>query len=381
MPRCIYSQVEFAEAHGEHILQNFLGARWTSRTIVCNELQAAFGETIDAALEEGLRPIRNLFGTRGGRGESGPVLRNLSASTGELLDFEPGLKPRLRKPIVRATELSDGSRRVAIQLGVLDQLGWALSMLRGQVPNLSVDESSLQALARSVEGYIQGTVKLELCIGGMDYFRGMLKASMNLLGERFPQVVQQPCFDLVRDFIRHGEGDSGSFIRWVSDAQPLNVPRLGPIDQAIFITSRGAAVEGVVQFFGDIVHPFRLSANYDGEPIHCGYVVDPLRECDPAEERNPEFAPESVPDYSGQLPENSPPVQAAFTQRLTRILRVFYDRAHDHIVGKTLDEVLRPHMGEPFTEELAGLLAQKLAERLARRGGPIGDDGDGQPPS
>lgn len=69
MPTCIYSKAKFDLADGEHILQNFLGARWVSNQIVCNEVQKQFGETIDCDLEKALRPFRNLLGSKGGRGE------------------------------------------------------------------------------------------------------------------------------------------------------------------------------------------------------------------------------------------------------------------------------------------------------------------------
>ena len=89
MFRCIYSLAEFPESNGEHILQNFLGARWVSRRLVCNALQSEFGRTIDPALEEGLKQVRNLLGTLGGRGGDGPTLKHLPVTTGEYLDLEP----------------------------------------------------------------------------------------------------------------------------------------------------------------------------------------------------------------------------------------------------------------------------------------------------
>jgi len=56
MHTCIYTRTNFASSTGEHILQNFLGARWTSNSIVCNEAQIKFGKTIDSAFEVG-RPL------------------------------------------------------------------------------------------------------------------------------------------------------------------------------------------------------------------------------------------------------------------------------------------------------------------------------------
>lgn len=98
MFRCIYSLSEFQKSNREHILQDFLGARWASRELVCDELQVQFGRTIDSALEDGLKQVRNLLGTSGGRRGGGPTLKHLPVTTGEYLDLEPGGLPRLSRP-------------------------------------------------------------------------------------------------------------------------------------------------------------------------------------------------------------------------------------------------------------------------------------------
>lgn len=370
MPRCIYSLTEFESADREHILQNFLGARWTSNTIVCNELQADFSNTIDSALEEGLRMIRNVFGTRGGRRGPAPALRNIRASSGELFDFEPGLNPRLREPIVRITEHPDGRRDVELLLGDVEQLDWALSMLQREVPGLAVDRVDKNALRNNAHtvGLSRTSVQVDACFGGQDYFRGMLKSCFNLLAANYPAVAYEPCFNAVRDFISAGMGSSQQFVRWTTTPNRLDVPKLGSSDQAIFIVSRGSSVEGVAQFFGDIVHPFQLTDGYAGAAIHCGYVVDPFREAQPAETREPEFAEGSVPIYADQSPEITPAVFDAFKERTSRIFREFrYKRAYGRIIRETVQEVLGPHADQPFTRELADQLAARLAERFARR--------------
>lgn len=365
MPRCLYTLTQFESANAEHILQNFLGARWRSNSIVCDEQQAIFGSTIDSALEKGLRPIRNLFGTRGGRGESGPIIRKLRASDGELYDLEPGFRVRLHQPIVKTIELTEGQRIAELLLGSSKHLDWALSILRREVPDLSVDKSILRDAAKNVP-LPDSTVQLSLCLGGEDYFRGMLKSCFNLLGVKYPTLVYDPCFDGVRNTVRFGGGDFHKFIRWVPTVEPINVPRLGPIDQAIFIVSRGSSVEGVVQFFGEIIHPFQLTDSYEGEPIRCGYVVDPFRGAQPAETRHPEFDEKSIPVYEDQSPTPTPAIIATFRERSSRLLRVFNrEIALQRIVEEIVEEVLRPYVGQTFTPEIAAQLANRFTERLA----------------
>src|SRR5436305_4039665 len=129
MYQCIYCKEAFEVASREHVLQNFLGARWDTPRIVCNACQDYFGHTIDVAFERGLQPIRNLFGTRGGRGGEGPTLQRLTTTAGEPIDLEPGAVPRLREPAVQVTPLPDGRHDVRIRLGHRGQLAWALRKL------------------------------------------------------------------------------------------------------------------------------------------------------------------------------------------------------------------------------------------------------------
>lgn len=185
MPRCIYTLREFESADAEHVLQNFLGARWTSETIVCNEQQAVFGTTIDSALEKALSPIRNLFGTKGGRGEPGPVLRRLKGSDEELYDLEPGFRVRLNRPVVKIIDATEGGRRAQLLLGSLKQLEWALYMLRQEVPDLSVEVDALRGSSETAT-LPESTVWLQIGLGGEVYFRGMLKSCFNLLAVKYP---------------------------------------------------------------------------------------------------------------------------------------------------------------------------------------------------
>jgi hypothetical protein len=119
MNTCIYSKLRFTESDAEHVLQNFLGARWTSTVIVSNSVQITFGKSIDVALERGLQPIRNLLGAQGGRGEAGPTLKRISTTANEVIDLEPGGKPRIAKPLVTVEKRPDGKHNVKITLGTI----------------------------------------------------------------------------------------------------------------------------------------------------------------------------------------------------------------------------------------------------------------------
>lgn len=117
----------------------------------CGDVQESFGVTIDVALERALQPIRNMFGTASGRGNPGPVLRGLQASSGEIIDLEPGWQPRLHEPVVQVTRRSECRFDVHIKLDNFAQLGWAAHLLKLQLPQASIDESMLRAAATPVQ--------------------------------------------------------------------------------------------------------------------------------------------------------------------------------------------------------------------------------------
>jgi hypothetical protein len=275
--------------------------------------------------------------------------------------LEPGLKPRLRQPIVQSTDLENGHKKIHLELGGWEQLGWALSILRKEIPNLSVDEHTLRSWAYSAQRPIDGSVLLDLKIGGQDYFRGALKSCFNLFAVNYPEAVFDKCFDAARDFIRTGEGDSRTFVRWMTTLGQRQIPRLGPIDHAIFIVSRGSSVEGVIQFFGSILHSFCLSDSYAGASIHCGYVVDPFREAQPAEDRTPNFQDDAIPVFGQQSQNNTEKIRAVYAQHVSQILDEFYMGA---ILRDTIAEVLGPTMGQPLTQESINQFATRLAEKI-----------------
>jgi hypothetical protein len=101
MFRCIYSLTEQEQSEGEHILQNFLGARWISRQIVSDDLQRAFGNGIDVDFEKCLQIVRNLMGTRGARGGDGPTLKGLTTTGEHKVNMLPGGKVQMAAPILK----------------------------------------------------------------------------------------------------------------------------------------------------------------------------------------------------------------------------------------------------------------------------------------
>ncbi len=367
MNRCIYTKEHFQAADGEHILQNFLGARWTSPEISSNQAQHEFGATIDVALADGLKEIRNLLGARGGRGEPGPSLKNILGSEGTKFTVDPGGKPNIAAPVIRTAQMPDGRHQVQVVLGDMKQLGWAVAKLRSMYPDARFDIEELRQRAVAQTGYVRERLKLRSGLGGDRFFRGALKAAFNLLGASDANTALLDVFDEVRTFILTGKGDCKKFVRWLNSVDAIKLPRIGDFDQFVAVFSKDGFVDGYIQFYGEIGFLLRLAEKYEGPEFRYGYLVDPFRDATPAEIRHPDFDRENIPSFESGSPLPDETVWPAISARLSRILERHHSRADAENLSRIVDDVLLPHDGRIITKEMINEISQKAGEYIAHR--------------
>jgi hypothetical protein len=374
MQSCIYCLAEFENAPKEHVIHAFLGARWTDGKLICPACQTAFGDGIDVMLAERLQPYRLLLGVEGDRGGVGRPLKNLPVTGGETVDIGPRGQPKMVRPHVKITE--DGDRhQVQVKIGREQDLGWALNEVRKQLPHAKLDEEQIKKLAVYKKERLDGEVTFDLTLGGLDFFRAVLKCCANLFAAHDPAgraAFHDPAFDLVRDFVRDGTGKMADFARWITNEQPLNLPQRGPADQTIILTTRAGSVEGVMRFFGHLPFAVRLATNYAGPVIRCAYVVDPYREVVPAEQRlsGDELAQydEHIPVFGDQSPGNTPAVQAAWNAALNRFMAHYTERENEETVQKVVDETIQldPRAAAMPREQLVEMVHRLIQERFDR---------------
>jgi hypothetical protein len=174
-------------------------------------------------------------------------------------------------------------------------------LLQDRFPGAKLDRESLPPVLKTVSAPLGEPVNLKVSLGGVDYSRGILKSCFNLYAAYFPQAAQADCFGPLRDFVLRAQGDVSEFHRWpaVSDSRP----RKSSLEHRIAIVRRGRSIEGIVTLFGYIDQVVRLCDSYEGdEPQQCSYLVDPLRERQPAEERNFSFNETDVLHFAEQPP-------------------------------------------------------------------------------
>ncbi len=373
MHTCIYTRVEFETSSGEHILQNFLGARWTDSTIACNEVQKTFGDTIDSAFAESLNGFRTLLGTPGGRGGAPPPIKNVKDQQGNTYHLSSGGQPELARPVVDVRFREDGSADIHITLGHKSQMGWALHILKEQYPNLTVKPDEMAESAVNSRDHLDSPLHLQFGIGGPEFFRGALKAAFNLLGATHREVALSARFDDLRDFIVSGSGVSDSFVGWPTSHEPYAIPRLGTHDHFLAVWSRGGTVGGFLQLFGEFPFVFRLATGVPCDDFCISYLVNPHRDTESAEIRNSDFDPSRLPAFDACPHLPGPEIWEAHRIRTGRFLSEYQRRADDKVIHDIVEEVLGPKDGQIITKADVDEIHQRMMKFVKRKLG-IHDD-------
>lgn len=339
MHTCIYTRKTFTESTGEHILQNSLGARWTSEKIACNEIQKIFGESIDSDLAEGLSPFRTLLNTGDGRKGSVPSINNIESSDGHQYHMGPGGRPILAKPAIDATKDAEGKIQARIMVAREKDIPWAMHELNKLFPKAKFNAEQVGALIKGT-GYVDSSLKIQIKIGGQGFFRGLCKAAFNLLGESRPEIALNPCLDRCREFIAYNKGISDDFIGWVPSPDPLPLPRLANSDHFIGVWGRSGKINGIVQFFGNLPFMVHLGAGCNVPDFEISYLVNPNRDTTPAESRNIKFSPDQLPRFDDCAHKPGPTVWPVYTEHFSRIIREHQSRARSAAVGEIVESVL-----------------------------------------
>ncbi|MCC6579683.1 MAG: hypothetical protein IT440_04525 [Phycisphaeraceae bacterium] len=188
-------------------------------------------------------------------------------------------------------------------------------------------------------------------IGGPAFFRGVLKATFNLLGATHRDVALSPELDTVREFIVEGVGDSADFIGWPTSHQPLALPRLGAHDHFLAVWARGGVVGGFLQLFGEFPFVFNLGAGVSCDDFCVFYLVNPHRDSEAAEIRSQDFDPTCLPKFDDCPHLPGPEVWAAHTVRTKRFLDEYERRAERKVIHDIVEEVLGPKNGQIITKE------------------------------
>ena len=120
-------------------------------------------------------------------------------------------------------------------------------------------------------------------------------------------------------------------------------------------------MDGLVQFFGGIGHIVRLGHGYEGEAFKFGYLVDPLRNSEPAETREPTFDIDLLPQFDDGHAEPGPEVWPVYREIYETFLSKYMRRAVDMEIARIIEEVINSTAPDASPEKIVRELSQKLA--------------------
>lgn len=146
MPKCIFCENELTESTTpEHILQNALGGRMTTKWAICSEHNNIFGGSIDKALAAQVEVIRNHLQLQSGTKKPPPPLRNLMAGT-ETITIGSDGTPQLKVRPFEVVELAEGQFDVKIMARTEDELRDLLPHLAAKL-KIPLEQLKQQAAA------------------------------------------------------------------------------------------------------------------------------------------------------------------------------------------------------------------------------------------
>lgn len=297
---CIYKKTKFSTSTGEHILQNSLGPRWTSKSIVCNEAQEEFGKEIDVEIAKVFEPMRSLLNVKTGRGTAPPSLKKVKTESGLEYHLKPSGIAKLAEPVVDFVSRDADTRELRIQLGDRSQVGWAVNKVKEKNPGIDIDYENLKKNLENKtpeESYLNEALIISTAIGGKLFFRGILKAVFNLLGVNNTAIALRSEFDPLRNFILNGTGPMAEekCQLFSPAASHVNVPKLGRFSHFICVFGRRSKVTAYVRIFGSFEFLFLLTDEYKGKNFQYSYLVNPLGSGEESEERNAHFVVGKIP--------------------------------------------------------------------------------------
>lgn len=224
MAYCLFCNTDVRSAKPEHILQNALGGKKTSRRLICSPHNGSFGASIDNAVAEQVRFIRNFAQFPSGTGQPPPMLKNMQAGNDRYAIRNDGSLELNSKPLV-VTQHADGSKYLQINATSMEQLRELLPHIAAL---LKVSEAEALELIKANGISItsrppDNPAGQDLQFGGDEVVRSFTKSCLELWATQVGNdEVRSAAYAGARAFVL---GDQPEFIRHSTNIDTRGMPR------------------------------------------------------------------------------------------------------------------------------------------------------------
>lgn len=355
----------------EHILQDALGGRKTTRSVVCSRCNNTFGAGIDKAFVEQFAGIRNLLQLRSGTGRSAPALRNIMAGRDKInIEGDGGIR-LIGSPFTIANGDRQGTKILEVRARSFEQIE---ALIPHMAAACGVPEQRLRELISTSDATIverrPDPIRLNFAFGGSEAMRSVTKACLvlwaTLVGN---EEVRRPAYDEARRFVTDG-GASFLTHRTFLDARDFVAPEgvfadYAPAFNLIYVKSNeDGRVIAYFTAFNLIAFSVVLAESGGSPGRQIALVSNPVT-CmwsdKIAEKLNTPFEWLDGPVYDDETVQRS-------LQRLDVIMRYYLESAAHQEHARIIQDVLKGHglqEGDKIPKEMANSIATEIAERVA----------------
>lgn len=253
----------------EHVVPESLGGRRTVRGFICESCNNVLGATVDAALEQSLRPISLMTGAK--RGDNRSVAKMD-------FDFDDGtrraLLPSGLADVPRSTKLLWGGEPITqVRRPELERIAQIVAS-RARREGLSADELSISI--EPAEQTTESSARFQLDFGTEPHYRSVLKMGLAAAARRGWAVTALGHLDDMTAFV-NGYTD-GTPIRTAMDADNFvafrTALRVEPGVHTLFVGDILGKLEVVFLAFGFVM--FRVRTPFSCQRARAVvHIVDP----------------------------------------------------------------------------------------------------------
>lgn len=344
----------------EHILLNAIGGTLKSSELLCKTCNSELGHKSDSELAKQFLFISSFLNVKRDSGEF-PILKNLTAESGKKYHLTKGGIPILNSPSVK-TVLEKDQVFLSVTARNEKEMMQILRQLKKKYPAINLE--TIKDKFINTEEYLNEYLTHSIVIGGDLALQSIVKTAVNyyILHQNEKSNVEH-LFDYLK-----GKNETKIVNHFNSEEEFYNQDSEEIVHLIHLYGSKSSKLlYCYVEFFSAFSFLVLLNDNYNGEDLKSTYCYDILN------------GKEITKDFKVTLDKNQileaidkGANNEIFTSKLTRILKIGYERQSNVALRKILtrasDKILKEKYkeGEGLSEEVINEYVNEIVKNFMR---------------
>ena len=356
---CAFCGITFTTANDskEHIIPNAIGGRRTVTRFVCKSCNAKSGSNWDSALADQFKPICTLLNIDRHRGNV-PSLR-VQTIGGDTLQLHADGRATSPHPKVTETRI-DNQVSIQVTAPSMTEFTRTLRRLADKYPQIDVDKALRDA--RTTRKFIRDPwmIKVE---GRPEAERSIVKSLVAMAAYHGIDIEN---LEHAREYLL---SDGSPCFGWLNDVDIVVNRPPERFFHCVFIRGdpENKQILGYVEYFGYQRFVACLSSNYNGDPIDCGYAIDPVTGEELALRVELAIPPEEIQAIHRNERFSHSVLRDALNRLLAHWSKKDIDRAMSDAIQDAVEHVFSVSdvsESESVSDEEAWVLSKRFGERI-----------------